>query len=537
MDPTRVVIIGGGLAGMVIAHELAKKRVSTVLLEADQRLGGKAGARPSSQDSNIFEEHGYHIIPAWYVNFRNLLRELDVDQHLIDFDRVHYLRRRGFPRFNTLLEPNYPRNFIHNVFRFGLVHWSVQFLSLYASLDLASQHFKKRAVLDRISVTGFLRSRWYRTEDVAALQNQHILQASSIASYQIGAMTARRVLASYYKCGSPFHSVLDSDLQTTVIGPLSRKLQNSGVDIRLQQTVKRLKIDQDCVVGLVLQQGKVFEGKDKDIYVIATPPDVAYSCVDGEVIAAEDRNTNDDADEKRLSDLVHLEQTPMASILLYLKRKVTNIPREHVVLYKSRYQLSFVDISQTWKSQNGSPTFDRTVLSGIASAYAPLKTLREEEAKKVLLKELEEYLQIEQVDIERFEIQTNVTRQMFLNTIGSWSYRPSTKTRLRNLYIAGDYCRSQADLTTMEGCVQAAINTASHVLYVLGCNSERRDLRATPIPTPCRRCMRVMYWLASPIAALVWVIALLRGRETNEPRDISQVRDRRASWRAHHKQL
>jgi uncharacterized protein with NAD-binding domain and iron-sulfur cluster len=346
MSPTRVVIIGGGLAGMVIAHELAKKRVPTVILEADQRLGGKAGARPSHQDPKIFEEHGYHIIPAWYVNFRRLLEELGVNPHLVDFDKVHYLRRHRFPQFNVLFEPNYPRNFVRNVFRFGLVHWTVQFLSLYASLDLASQHFKKRAMLDRISVTGFLRSRWYGTEDVAALQNQQILQASSIPSYEIGAMTASKVLASYYKCGSPFHSVLDSDLQTTVIEPLYRKLKASGVVMMmLQHKVEKLKVDQDCVVGIALERG-VFESKDKDIYVIAMPPDVVYSCVDKEVIEAEDRG---DADEKRLSDLVHLEQTPMASIHVYLKHKLPDLPREHVVLYKSRYQLSFVDISQIWK--------------------------------------------------------------------------------------------------------------------------------------------------------------------------------------------
>jgi uncharacterized protein with NAD-binding domain and iron-sulfur cluster len=521
MDQPRVVIIGGGLAGMVVAHELAKKKVPVVLLEAGTRLGGKAGAQPSRQDPNVMEDHGYHIIPAWYVNFRNLLREIDVEQHLIDFDRVHYLRRGAFPRFNTLLEPNYPRNFIENVFRFGLVHWSVQFLTLYASLDLASQHFKKRAILDRISVTGFLRSRWYRTEDVADLQNQHILQASSIPSYQIGAMTARKVLASYYKCGSPFHSVLDNDLQTTVIGPLHRKLKDSGVEIRLQQTVKKLKIDQDRVVGLVLRQGKIYGGKE-DVYVITLPPDAVYSFVDDKVIAAEDRNTSNDEDEKRLSDLVHLDQTPMASIHLYLKHKI-RLPREHIVLYKSRYQLSFVDISQIWKSQNDSPIYDGTVLSGIASSYAPLRTLREEEAKDVLLKELKEYLQIEEAEIKRLEIQPNVTRQIFLNTIGSWSYRPKTKTRLSNLYIAGDYCRSEADLTTMEGCVQAAINTASHVLYVLGYTPKRHDLRPAPIPTPCRLCMAVMYWLASPVAAVAWVIARLRGREPDDRRSLAQT--------------
>ena len=197
MDPSRVIVIGGGLAGLTIAYELADRDVPVVLLESDDKLGGKAGAR---RNKDAFEDHGYHIIPAWYVNMRSLLHKLGIDKNLIDFHRVHYLRRNEFPKFNTLLEPNYPKNMIHNVFKCGVVHWTVQFLSLYAALDLAGHPLKKRAVLDRISVTGYLRNRWYKTEDVAKLQNQQLLQASSIPSYEISAMTARKVLRSYYTC-------------------------------------------------------------------------------------------------------------------------------------------------------------------------------------------------------------------------------------------------------------------------------------------------------------------------------------------------
>ena len=38
------VIVGGGLAGMVVARELASRRWPVILLERSSRLGGKAGS-------------------------------------------------------------------------------------------------------------------------------------------------------------------------------------------------------------------------------------------------------------------------------------------------------------------------------------------------------------------------------------------------------------------------------------------------------------------------------------------------------------
>ena len=322
---SRVVVIGGGIAGMVIAREVAKRGVPVVLLEADERLGGKAGARPCSANPSIFEDHGYHIVPAWYVNFRCLLEELGLTKRLIDFDRIHYLRRGVFPKLHTLFEPVYPKHFIRNVFKFGLVHWTVQMLSLYASLDLASQSFRKRGLLDRLSANGFLRSRWYRTEKVAGLHNQLVLQASSIPSYQISAMTARRVLASYYVRGSPYHSVLNSDLHHAFVEPLQASLEELGVEIRLSTAVEKLKIQSDCVVGLELAGGIPFEGSKDDIFVAATPPEVVSQFVNSDLVAAEESLPRNDPDAKRLSDLVYLEHTPMASIHLFLRVRLETL--------------------------------------------------------------------------------------------------------------------------------------------------------------------------------------------------------------------
>src|ERR1041385_1204223 len=67
-------------------------------------------------------------------------------------------------------------------------------------------------------------------------------------------------------------------------------------------------------------------------------------------------------------------------------------------------------------------------------------------------------------DIEAVYLRSNLNAPLFLNTVGSWAFRPGTRTRIPNLYVAGDYCRTHADLTTMESAVMSALNTARDVI-------------------------------------------------------------------------
>src|SRR5262245_20252760 len=85
MAPSAVVV-GGGLAGMVVARELALRRWRVILLERSKRLGGKAG---SYIKNGRLVEHGYHVFPKWYPNVRAILDRIGV--RLIDFDRYHFL--------------------------------------------------------------------------------------------------------------------------------------------------------------------------------------------------------------------------------------------------------------------------------------------------------------------------------------------------------------------------------------------------------------------------------------------------------------
>ena len=194
----RVIVIGGGLAGMTVAKELARKGVPVVLLESKDRLGGKIGA--DWIDGEI-QEHGFHVFPAWYVNTRELLEELGLTGKLIDIRKVHHLRRGAFPKFVAYYEPTSASNMFRNLF-FGLLPWHETVTLLYFALDLASQPFRERSFLDRICVNGFMRGRFYRSAGVATFPSPEIdsvdalIRAADVALYRAKDLGKDRVVAA-----------------------------------------------------------------------------------------------------------------------------------------------------------------------------------------------------------------------------------------------------------------------------------------------------------------------------------------------------
>ena len=502
MTQPRIVVIGGGLAGMTVSLELAERGFPVVLLEASDRLGGKAG-------SNLVDgrhyDHGYHVFPGWYRNTRRLLRQLGLQSHLIDIDRVHYVKPGEFPRLHTLWELSSLRNAWRNL-RSGLVPWYEAVLASYYALDLSSTSFSRRSYLDRVSANGYLRSRPYATEGVAAAHEAFVLQASSIPNYEISAMTAKRITESWFRVRAPIFSILDGSLQETFIQPFQEKLRALRVNVALGQRVQRLIVSGDRVLRVVPEgAGPALTIAPDDRVVLATPHEVAFGLVDPALYAAEERKSSYPASEKRLSDLVHLRSAPMAAMHVRFRRRIPEIPREHTVLMGSRYQLSFVDVSQHWQG------LDHTLLSIIASDFWPLRDLSETAMRQELLGELLDYLSpvVRPADIDPGAISLfpNVTVPLFLNTVGAWSYRPNTKTRLANLYVAGDYCRTQVDLTTMESAVSSGLSTAGRVLGDLGSPDTVTPLPLETWPRPLMRALALALlpgMVALGIAARTW---------------------------------
>lgn len=529
-----VVIIGGGLAGMTVAKELLKHYkgpLKVVILEASHRLGGKAGADNCQKD--ILIEHGYHIFPGWYPNVRQLLKEIPfengktVADNLIDIEKFHILKKAGWqygvePELHSFYPLSSPWLVLKNLRSLAaLTSLPDAILGFYALLDLNTQSFDERSFLDRITANAFFRSRFYATEALAGFHMQTILQATSVPTYQISAMTLRKVMSfwmaedvgkwswlprvlqtgwlaepqhgqkaqmkylqgevnfpkfmvkPFSKAEEPNHkiySILNGNLQKKFISPFEDYLRSKGlnkngkkeIEIKLKYCVEKIEINDEGRISHVIgagPQGEPFKTSG-DIFIVATPPEATLRLLGRKIIEVEEKPDAPDK-VKLLSNVARLLSAPMASLHLFLRDRLEGAPREHVNLLESRYGLSFIDISQNWEELKGR---EGTILSVIAANFRPLEKLPPEEAEERLVGELKEYIPIHDEDIADSKIMTNSDSPLFLNTVGAWQFRPISRTRIRNLYTAGDYCQTPVDLTTMESAVTSGLYAARSIL-------------------------------------------------------------------------
>ena len=492
------LVVGGGLSGIVLSHELALRGWRVTFLERSGRLGGKAG---SDLRNGRMVEHGYHVFPQWYPNVRLILQRIGVK--LIDFDRYHFLLPGGYPKKVTVLGPSGFSTMWHFVFH-GLLPWYHNLLYIYSVLDMISRPLSEKRFLDQVSQIGLIRGKWYTSESVAEMGQENVLKASAIPVYDLSAMTAKRIASYWVKQASPFLSILPGDLQTVFIDPQVRELEVLGVEIRYGSDVCEVAIQDGSVAAVVLRDGSRLSA---DVYALCTPFEVTRQWLQDDLYRA----------DPELGNLHFLEAQPMAALHLSLRNEVPDLPREHVFLHGSHYALSFIDVAPHWKGLDGGHE-----LSFISSNYGPLQAVSKEGAKDMLLKEIGEYLPILPGDVERWELNPNTDVPLFINTIGAWSNRPRAKTKLRNLYLAGDYVRNAIDLACMEGAVSAAKEASVEILRDHG---ETGPLPVVEVPPEWPRTLLILArTLMVPFVAVARVIAWLEEKFSPHRPYASEVR-------------
>jgi uncharacterized protein with NAD-binding domain and iron-sulfur cluster len=153
-----------------------------------------------------------------------------------------------------------------------------------------------------------------------------------------------------------------------------------------------------------------------------------------------------------------------------------------VNLLDSRYGISFIDVSQTWGTHG-------TTLNLIASDVRDLETLSPLLAVSALMEDLRRYLPpFGLEDVERITFQSHMAQPLFMNDVGGWGFRPETRTQMKNLYLAGDFCRTPIDLVSMEGAVSSALAAAEAIRSDLGIGTKIQN----PLPSVYPRWLLVL---------------------------------------------
>ena len=81
-----IIIFGGGISGLTIAHELIEKGFRVKLFEKDKVLGGMARSR--REINGIPSEHSWRGYAPFYKNFFNIARRIPVDKDKSVYDNL-----------------------------------------------------------------------------------------------------------------------------------------------------------------------------------------------------------------------------------------------------------------------------------------------------------------------------------------------------------------------------------------------------------------------------------------------------------------
>jgi carotenoid phi-ring synthase / carotenoid chi-ring synthase len=96
-----VIIIGGGIAGLTAALHLAERGLKPLILEADERVGGRLSGKEDIiiNDWHFSNEHGVHGIWSSYLNLKSMLKRHAILPELIPAREEQWIyRTRNFVR-------------------------------------------------------------------------------------------------------------------------------------------------------------------------------------------------------------------------------------------------------------------------------------------------------------------------------------------------------------------------------------------------------------------------------------------------------
>ena len=551
-NPLSVTIIGAGIAGMSAALRLLEAGFDVTVIEKAGSVGGKFGA---VNVNGIYHEHAYHFLADWCVlTFWEIASCIGVTRKkdFVRRDTIKFLRKKpenrrsGAPYdFRELGHGGSQLHFWENV-NSGVIPPEDMIAYAYSLLDLVTEGDDgdpdELEFLNRSSVNGFMRSLPYMTDLAAVLHQEAMLKAFAVPSYETSVRSYRTFVRYFGRDDGGW--ILNGNCYTKFWKPFLRKLnsynlQKGGPKFRLSVNASLEEIEAQggpCAtdsprVTRISVRGR--EGKswlDTQQLILAVPyQEVARLVGQNHLL----RKPLDD-----LLELRKLKSRQMASLDLYFTDPLAGIPAEHVTLVDdtyfsdpartrwdrlsndgdlaSRFGLSFVDNYQAWNDQKPPR---QTWLNVVSADFDELSGLPPEIARKEIIDELRCYVDFkpEDIDASRSYFGLNAEAPLFMNTVGSWQFRPETRTgdadfeqwwvhaRVDNLYLAGDYCRSKVDLVSLEGAVTTGIAAAQALATRCGRGSRVKEPLVPPEVSP-QECK------AAKVALAPWLALASRRR-------------------------
>jgi 15-cis-phytoene desaturase len=447
-EPKKVIVIGGGLAGLSTAKHLVDAGHIPIVLEARDLLGGKVAAW-RDEDGDVTET-GLHVFFGAYPNAMKLFKELDIEDRLQWKDHAMIFAKPGSKK----------REFSTFDFPAGLPAPINAGVAILANTDLLTWPEKIKLGIGLIPAYLFGQSyveeqegvtvkEWMRARGVPDRVTDEVFIAMSKAlnfidpdtlSMQCVLIALNRFLQE--TDGSKI-ALLDGSATERLCEPMKEYIESKGGIVRTNVPVQQIIThtegkDKDSVAGLLLKGNEVVSA---DYYVSAMPVD-----------AIKKLTPDSWRDKEYFSKMMGLKGVPVINIHIWFDRKLSTI--DNLIFSRSKLLSVYADMSVACDGYSSSKG------SMLEMVFAPAKGWigkPDEDILQATMEELEILFPEEiradgsMAKVEKFTCVKTAT-SVYETLPGCEAMRPTQISPIPNFIMAGDFSK-QKYLASMEGAI------------------------------------------------------------------------------------
>jgi uncharacterized protein with NAD-binding domain and iron-sulfur cluster len=511
----KVVVLGGGVAGLSAAHELIERGFEVEVYEALDLPGGKARSLPvpgsatvgpNGMRKDLPGEHGFRFFPRFYTHVTDTMkripygRDRTVFDNLVDTTRVQLAR---FDRPPIELPARSPRTMddmrvlladLGLIYQgeLDLTHDDIAFFASRVWQIITSCHERRLGEYEKIGWWDFIgaaeRSPAYQKLLGHGITRSLVAAKADLASTKTIGDIFVQLLFDIVEPGPSTDRVLNGPTNDVWIAPWVEYLTSRGMRYHLGSRVAGITCARGRIQHVTVRRNGTTQQVVGDHYVCALPVEDVVPLLTPDLLAA----------DPSLANLRQLERATswMNGVQVYLTEDV-DLAHGHTIYIDSPWALTSVSQGQFWNdidlSQYGNGSV-KGIISVDISEWEQ-KGLNGKTAKECTPEELtwevweqlkrslnhgdtlvlkDEYVYEWFLDPSlqlREGAQDTNEEPLLVNLVGTWALRPEAVTRIPNLFLAADYVRTYTDLATMEAANEAARRAVNGILQASGSNA------------------------------------------------------------------
>lgn len=512
-----VAVLGGGVAGLSAAHELAERGFDVTVYEKKPVLGGKARSIPvpgtgSGTRRDLPGEHGFRFFPGFYRHITDTMRRIPYGSRGNTFDNLSVatrilLARAGQTEITWLaLHPKTLedfRVFLLQLFTpLGVPLEELKFFVSRLLVFATSCTARRLAEYEEMPWWKFIEaermSKTYQAYLGQGLTRSLVAMRAEESSTRTVGTTQLQLLLGLISPDRVFDRLLAGPTNDVWIDPWTKHLAGLGAKFHQGAPVSAIHTDGERVTGATLEGSAGSIKVTADFYIAALPVEVMASLMTGELKRA----------APSLSNLDKLQTRWMNGIQFYLSEDVP-MTHGHVIYLDSPWALTSISQRQFWKDIDLAEYGDGNV-GGIISVDIsdwdapgvvfgkPAKECSADEIRHEVWTQLKQHLNdgpakpIDDTKLVGWFLDSSIefpnpgmatnAEPLLINTAGSLKYRPEAQGELDNFFVASDYVRTYTDIACMEAANEAARRAVNALLLASG--SDAPPARIWPLEEP-----------------------------------------------------